>query len=103
MNTLENPLYIGENGVTGVYIIFLIFAQKHSLQENVELPHWVSSNVHLQSVFGAKTRKVSSLIFLKLPFLHVGPWNSALHCVGMLSDVVMCSMQKMQQVYIEFY
>ena len=46
--------YIVKLGFTGVYIIFLIFAQNIDCWYSLELPHWGSSNEYAQSMFWAK-------------------------------------------------
>ena len=43
--------YIVKLGFTGVYIIFLVFAQKHRLRVVLELPHQGNSNEYPQSMF----------------------------------------------------
>ena len=54
--------YTVKLGFTGVYIIFLISAQKHRLWYSLELPHWGSSNEYPQSMFWAEIWKISEFL-----------------------------------------
>ena len=54
---LKPHFYIVKLGFTGVYIIFLISAQKHGL--------WVLFNVYTQSMFWAEIWKISVCFYLK--------------------------------------
>ena len=56
---LKSHFYIVKLGVTGVYIIFLIFAQKHS---------WGGSNEYPQSMFWTELRKISAVFIWKVSF-----------------------------------
>ena len=69
---LKPHFYIVKLGFTGVYIIFLISAQKHRLWYSLELPHWGSSNMYPQSIFRAEILKISEFFYLKIfQFLQV--------------------------------
>ena len=48
---LKPHFYIVKLGFTGVYIIFLISAQKHRLWYSLEPPHRGDSNEYPQSMF----------------------------------------------------
>ena len=48
---LKPPVYIVQLGLTMVYIIFLIFAQKHRLWYSLEPPRRGGSNEYPQSMF----------------------------------------------------
>ena len=48
---LKLRFYIVKLGFTGVYIIFLIFAQKHRLWNSLEPPRRGGSNEYSQSMF----------------------------------------------------
>ena len=50
-------------GFTGVYIIFLISAQKHRLWYSLEPPRRGGSNEYPQSMFWAEIRKISVFFF----------------------------------------
>ena len=51
---LQPHSYIVKLGFTGVYIIFLICAQKHRLWYSLEPPRRGGSNEYLQSMFRAE-------------------------------------------------
>ena len=55
---LKPHLYIAKLGFTGVYIIFLIFAQNIDGGYSLEPPRRGGSNVYLQSMFWAETLKI---------------------------------------------
>ena len=55
---LKPHFYIVKPGFTGVYIIFLISAQKHRLWYSLEPPLRGGSNVYLQSMFWAEIWKM---------------------------------------------
>ena len=59
-------MYIVKLGFTGVYIIFLISAQKHRLWYSLEPPHRGGSNEYLQSMFWAEIRKNIRIFHLKI-------------------------------------
>ena len=56
---LKPHFYTVKLGFTGVYIIFLISAQKHRLWYSLEPPRWGGSNEYLQSMFWAEIWKIS--------------------------------------------
>ena len=63
--------YIVKLGFTGVYIIFLISAQKHRLWYSLEPPHRGGSKEYLQSMFWTEIRKISEFFVWFFPFLVV--------------------------------
>ena len=56
---LKPHFYVVKLGFTGVYIIFLIFAQKHILWYSLEPPHRGGSNEYPQSMFWIGIWKIS--------------------------------------------
>ena len=54
--------YIVKLGFTGVYIIFLISAQKHRFEYSLEPPLWGGSNKYPQSMFWAEIWKISEFL-----------------------------------------
>ena len=68
---LEPHLYIVKLGFTGVYIIFLISAQKHRLWVSLEPPRRGGSNEYPQSMFWAEIRKKLEFLSVKFQFLVV--------------------------------
>ena len=91
---LKPYFYIVKLGCTGVYIIFLISAQKHRL---LELPHGVGSNEYPQSIFWAEIWKIAELFIWKFSFFG-GKISVYLnrHVFVMTSD--MCTLQKLKSV-----
>ena len=70
---LKPHFYIVKLGFTGVYIIFLISAQKHRLSYSLEPPHYGGSNEYPQSMLWAEIWKISeflseNFLFLKVKF-----------------------------------
>ena len=63
--------YIGKNGFTGVFMIFLILPQKHRL--------FVLKNTH---------NRLEQNSFNKCPFLY--PWNIALYHIGKITGCIYC-------------
>ena len=63
---LKPHFYSVKLGFTGVYIIFLISAQKHRLLYSLELPRWGGSNEYPQSIFWADIWKISEFFIWKL-------------------------------------
>ena len=64
---LLGPLfYIVRLGFTGVYIIFLICAQKHRLWYSFKPPLWGGSNEHPNLCFEQKNEKSQSFFYLKI-------------------------------------
>ena len=59
IDPLKPHFYIVKLGFTGVYIIFLISAQKHRLWYSLEPPRRGGSNEYPQSMFWAEIRKIS--------------------------------------------
>ena len=53
-------------GFTGVFIIFLIFAENIDCGYPLKLPHWGSSNEYPQCMFWAEIRKIPDFFYLKL-------------------------------------
>ena len=68
---LKPHFYIVKLGFTGVYIIFLISAQKHRLWYSLEPPRRGGSNEYPQSMFWAEMWKISELLFENFQFLVV--------------------------------
>ena len=62
---LKPHFYTVKLGFTGVYIIFLISAQKHRLWYSLELPRWGGSNKYLQLMFWAEIWKISKFFIWK--------------------------------------
>ena len=62
---LKPHFYIVKLGFTGVYIIFLISAQKHKLWYSLEPPLRGGSNEYPQSMFWAEMWKISVFFYLK--------------------------------------
>ena len=58
VDPLKPHFFIVKLGFTGVYIIFLIFAQNMDCAYLLEPPHQGSSNKYLQSMFWAKIWKI---------------------------------------------
>ena len=69
---LKPHFYIVKLGFTGVYIIFFISAQKHTLWYSLEPPRWGGSNEYPQYMFWAEIWKISEFFNLKMfSFLEV--------------------------------
>ena len=68
---LKPHFFIVKLGWTGVYIIFLISAQKHRLWYSLEPPRWGGSNEYLQSMFWAEILKRSEFLSENFQFLVV--------------------------------
>ena len=62
---LKPHFYIVKLGFTGVYIIFLISAQKHRLWYSLEPPRRGGSNEYPQSMFWAEMWKITEFFYLK--------------------------------------
>ena len=62
---LKPYFYIVKLRFKGVYIIFLIFAQKHRLWYSLEMPCLGSSNTYPQSMFRAEIWKISEFFIWK--------------------------------------
>ena len=62
---LKPHLYIVKLGFTGVYIIFLISAQKLRLWYSLEPPRWGGSNEYSQSMFWTEIWKIRSITHKK--------------------------------------
>ena len=65
IDPLKPHFYIVKLGFTGLYIIFLISAQKHRLWYSLEPPRRGGSNEHPQSMFWAEMRKISEFFIWK--------------------------------------
>ena len=63
---LEPHFYIEKLGFTGVYIIFLIFAQNIDCWYSLEPPHRGGSNEYPQSMFWAEIWKKYQIFCLKI-------------------------------------
>ena len=63
---LKPHFYIVKLGFTGVYIIFLIFAQNIDCGYSLELPHQGGSNEYPQSMFWAGIWKISEIFIRKV-------------------------------------
>ena len=63
---LRPHFYIVKLGFTGVYIIFLISAQKIDCWYSLEPPRWGGSNEYPQSMFCAEIWKISEFFYLKI-------------------------------------
>ena len=68
---LKPHFYIVKLGFTGVYIIFLISAQKHRLWYSLEPPRRGGSNEYPQSMFWAEIWKISAFFSENFHFLVV--------------------------------
>ena len=68
---LKPQFYIVKLGFTGVYIIFLISAQKHRLWYSLEPPRRGGSNEYPQSMFWAEVWKISGFLSKNFHFLVV--------------------------------
>ena len=76
---IKPHVYIVKLEFTGVYIIFLISAQKHRLRVlvrtasrySLEPPRWGGSNEYPQSMFWAEIWKISSFVSENFHFLEV--------------------------------
>ena len=62
---LKAHFYVVKLGFTGVYIIFLISAQKHRLWYSLEPPRRGGSNEYPQSMFWAEIGKISEFFIWK--------------------------------------
>ena len=74
---LKPHFYTVKLGFAGVYIIFLISTQKHSLWYSLELPRWGGSNEYPQSMFWAEIWKISEFLYLKT--FSFGWWNFSIY------------------------
>ena len=68
---LKPHFYIVKLGLTGVYIIFLISAQKHRLWYSLEPPRRGGSNEYTQSMFWAEICKISEFFIWKFSVFEV--------------------------------
>ena len=68
---LKPHFYIAKLGFTGVYIIFLIFAQNTDCGYSLELPRRGGSNEYPQSMFSAEIWKISEFLSENFQFLEV--------------------------------
>ena len=68
---LKPHFYIVKLGFTGVYIIFLISAQKHRLWYSLEPPRRGGSNEYPQSMFWAEIWKISLFLSENFQFFEV--------------------------------
>ena len=68
---LKPHFYIVKLGFTGVYIIFLISAQKHKLWYLLEPPRRGGSNEYPRSMFWAEIWKISAFLSENCQFLEV--------------------------------
>ena len=65
MNTLENPTLYREKWGLQEYTLFFLFWLKHiDCRYSLGLPHDGGSNEHPQSMFGAKIKKIPSIIII---------------------------------------
>ena len=64
-DTLKPHFYLVKLGFRGVYIIFLISAQKHRLWHSLEPPRRGGSNEYPQSMFRAEIWKISEIFIWK--------------------------------------
>ena len=62
---LKPHFYVVKLGFTGVYIIFLIFAQNIDCWYSLEPPRWGGSNEYPQSMFWAEIWKISDFFIWK--------------------------------------
>ena len=65
VDPLKPHFYIVKLGFTGVYIIFLVSAQKHRLWYSLELPRQGGSNQYPQSMFWAEIWNISEFFIWK--------------------------------------
>ena len=65
IDPLKPHFYTVKLGFTGVYVIFLISAQKHRLWYSLEPPHRGGSNEYPQSMFWAEIWKISEIFIRK--------------------------------------
>ena len=63
---LKPHFYVVKLGFTGVYIIFLISAQKHRLWYSLEPPRQGGSNEYSQSMFLSRNMKNIKILYLKI-------------------------------------
>ena len=63
---LKPHFYIVKLGFTGVYIIFLIYAQNIDCEYSLEPPRRGGSNEYPQSMFQAKNMKNIRFFYLKI-------------------------------------
>ena len=75
--------YIVKLGFTGVYIIFLISAQKIDCGYSLEPPRRGGSNEYPQSMFWAEIRKISEFFYLKI--FSFWRWNFLYIWIGVFS------------------
>ena len=68
LTPLKSHFYIIKLGFTGVYISFLISAQKHRLWYLLEPPRRGGSNEYPQSMFWAEMWKISEFFIWKFSF-----------------------------------
>ena len=68
---IKPHFYIVKLWFTGVYIIFIISAQKHRLWYSLEAPQWGGSNEYPQSMFWAEIWKISDFLSENFQFLVV--------------------------------
>ena len=71
IDPLKPHFYIVKLGFTGVYIIFLISAQKHRLWYSLELPRRGGSNEYPQSMFWPEVWEISEFLSENFHFLVV--------------------------------
>ena len=70
-DSLKPHFYTVKLGFTGIYINFLISAQKHNCGYLLELPQWGSSNKYPQIMFWAEIWKISEFLSENFQFLEV--------------------------------
>ena len=80
---LKPHFYIVKLGFTGVYIIFVISAQKYRLWYSLEPPPWGGSNEYPQSMFWAEIWKISDFFYLKIFIFW--RWNILYIWIGVFS------------------
>ena len=68
LSPLKPHFYIVKLGFTGVYIIFLIYAQNIDCGYSLELPQWGGSNEDPQSMFWAEIWKMSDFLSENIQF-----------------------------------
>ena len=68
---LKPNLYIEKLGFAGVYLFFLFLLQNIDCGYSLEPPRRGGSNVYPQSMFGAKIRKISIFLLLKIFTLYM--------------------------------
>ena len=83
IDPLKPHFYIVKLGFTGVYIIFLIFAQNLECGYSLEPPRRGGSNEYQQSMFWAKVWKISEYFYLK--FINFWRWNFLYIWIGVFS------------------